>query len=220
MKQIADKLWVGSADDFKQLDAFGTEWAILHAAKTQHKAICGYTTNAAPKDAEYYSARRGKRLALNMIDAPKPEFFHKPMVDEGIAFIAEQLASIKDPDQVLIACDKGQSRAPSMGMLYLAPSLPEDFEAAEAEYRAICPQYQPANGIREFARANWAAYRTRKATQQLETSDPDLDKARELYERFCETLKTDPKRARDELISSIVAAFKGTAESSKPAPLE
>ena len=203
MHQIADKLWVGSADDFKQLDQFGTEWAILHAAKTQHKAMVGYTTNAAPQGAEYYSARRDKRLALNMIDAPKPEFFHKPMVDQGIAFIAEQLAALKDPDQCLIVCDKGQSRAPSMGMLYLAPTLPEDFEAAEAKYREICPQYAPATGIREFARANWTAYRGRNS----ETVDPKLDKARELLKAFATDLQTAPDKAVTNLLSGIARAL-------------
>lgn len=110
MHQIAPRLWIGSAADFQQLDQFSTEWAILFAAKLPwHKEFVGYTTNAAPEGPEYYGARRGKRLALNMIDAPKPEFFHPGMIEVALTFIEEQLGSLKDPDQLLICCNQGQS---------------------------------------------------------------------------------------------------------------
>ena len=204
MHQISSKLWVGSDADFAQLDQYGTEWAIVHAAKTWHKTVCGYTTNAAPKDAEYYVALRGKRLALNLIDAPDPKFVPKELVDTALAFITANLAGLEGAEQLLIHCNQGHSRAPTLGMLYIASTLPEDFEAAEVEYRKLCPDYAPGNGMREFARANWAAYRGRNS----ETSDPDLDKARELVERFGQDITTAPDKAVTNLISSIACALK------------
>lgn len=102
----------------------------------------------------------------------------------------------------------GQSRSTTLGLLHLAPTLPEDFEAAEAEYRKICPAYAPGAGMREYARLNWTLYRNRTATQQPETSDPDLDKARELVERFGQDIATAPDKAVTNLISGIVRALK------------
>ena len=215
MHKIAPSLWIGSDADFAQLDTYGTEWAVLHAAKIpHHRDFLGYKGNAAPKDdPEYLVARRGNRMALNLIDALDPKYIGKPMIDAGMAFIAEQLAALKEPNQLLINCNQGHSRAPTLGMLYLAPSLPEAFEAAEAEYKKLCPSYAPATGIREFARVNWAAYRGRNS----ETSDPDLDKARELVERFANDLIAEPEKAVSNLISSIARALKDAgANASEP----
>ena len=58
--------------------------------------------------------------------------------------------------------------------------------------------------MREFARANWAAYRGRNS----ETSDPDLDKARELLKAFASDLTTAPDKAVTNLLSSIARALK------------
>lgn len=212
MKEIAPKLWVGADADFKELDQFGTEWAIVHAAKfPYHRDFVGYTTPAAPEGPYRLLMRKGKRLALNLIDGPDPKYVTKSMIDTAMAFIDEQLAALEGADQLLIHCNQGRSRAPTLGMLYLAPSLPESFEEAEAKYREIYPDYAPANGIREFARIHWRSYRNRKATgatQKPETGDLELDKARELYERFADQTKSAPDKAVANLISSIACALK------------
>src|SRR5262245_29122461 len=134
MKEVAPKLWVGNQADAEQLDQFGSDWAIVFSAKEPwHRELLGYKTRGAPTDhAEYLWGVRGKRLYLNLIDAPDPKYVNRSMMDAAVAFIGNQLA-ILDPDKpeaVGIFCNQGQSRAPTLAMLYLAPSLPEDFERA------------------------------------------------------------------------------------------
>lgn len=212
MHQIAPRLWIGSDDDFAQLDQYGTDWSVLHAAKVPfHRDFLGYKGNAAPKEhEEYLVARRGNRMALNLIDALDPKYIGKPMIDAAMTFIDEQLAALKEPNAVLVNCNQGHSRAPTLGMLYLAPTLPEAFEDAEAAFRKTCPSYKPATGIREFAKTHWKTYRNRgatAATEKPETGDANLDKARELVNAFADDLKAEPDKAVSNLISSIRAAL-------------
>jgi hypothetical protein len=214
MKQIAPRLHVGSQADFDALDVHGTEWPIVHCAKTPwHQSLLGYKGNCDPNHPEYLFARRGKRLYLNLVDVADPKYFNRDVLDAAVAFIEEQIAALKDtdPEAVLLCCNQGKSRAAMLGLIYLAPELPEDFAEAEAEYRKLYPEYAPANGAREFARIHWRHYRNRRATQALEkpeNADPNLDKARELVKRFADELNTAPERAVHNLISSICVALK------------
>lgn len=215
MKQIAPRLFVGSQTDFDGLDQFGTEWPIVFLAKDPwHRNLLDYKgPSCDPKHPEYLFARRDKRLYLNLVDAPDPKYFNKVAIDAAIRFIEEQLGALKETDaeNVLLCCNQGQSRSAGVGLLYLAPTLPEQFEAAEAEYRKVYPQYQPGNGMREFARIHWTAYRNRRATGNRAETDPNLDKAQELWRAFATDFASDPNMARDRLVSGIRSALQAAS---------
>src|SRR5438552_1246138 len=100
MKQIADRLFVGSQADFEGLDAFGTEWPIVFLSKDPwHRNLLGYKGPACdPNHPEYLFARRDKRLYLNLVDAPDPKYFNKLAIDTALAFVDEQLGKLKDSD--------------------------------------------------------------------------------------------------------------------------
>lgn len=174
MKEISPKLWIGSQADFEQLDQFGTEWAIVHACKEPHHRLAlGYSGRGAPADdPEYLVAERGNRVMLNLIDAHDAKFVHKAMIDAAVKHIETHLA--KDAF-CMVHCNQGHSRSPTIGMLYLAPDLPEDFDEALAKFRVIYPDHNPATGMLQFARQNWEAYRNRRANQVSEAEREGLD---------------------------------------------
>jgi predicted protein tyrosine phosphatase len=63
--------------------------------------------------------------------------------------------------KVLIHCNHGLSRSPSIGLLYLARHtdvLRGPFDQAEAAFRMLYPPYNPMPGIRGFAMEHWAVY--------------------------------------------------------------
>ena len=245
MHQIASKLWVGSQADFEALDVHGTTWSAVHACKEPyHRQALGYTGRSAPPDhPEYLWARRGNRLILNLIDGPDPKYVNRAMIDEALRFIDEQLELLRKGnghESLILHCNQGGSRAPTIGMLYLAPHLPENFADAEDQYRESCPSYAPGIGMREFARIYWNAYRARAwdhrpgALHPITVRDgetlseaaarifPDevtsaaaLAKGREIWHAFCECMKTDPALARDQLIKSLVQAL-SAAENAGP----
>lgn len=149
MIEILPNLYIGS-----QIDAEGFDGAIVSCCKDpSHRQMVGYTSRALPKDhPEYLFAIRGNRLALNIVDADKPEFFTESMINTALDFISARLA---EELKVLVHCNQGQSRSPSLGLLYIRDSMSDDFEAAEKEFRKIYPDYNPRNGIREYVRAHW-----------------------------------------------------------------
>lgn len=208
MLEVAPKLWIGSQADFDELDQFDTQWAIVHAARDPyHRQALGYTGRGAPKDdPEYLWAKRGKRLILNLIDGDDPKYVGKPLIDAAIRHIEESLAA---GEFVLVNCNKGCSRAPTIAMLYLAPTLPQDFEEAVAKFTEIYPTFAPAKGMREFARIHWSAYRNRKSA---DPGDKNLDTAREIWCQFCDDLKCDPSTAQAKLIAAIQSALRTAAE--------
>ena len=59
---------------------------------------------------------RGSKLILNMVDANSSLFFDKNMINEALDFIEEELFKGKN---VLICCNKGESRSASLGLLFL-----------------------------------------------------------------------------------------------------
>ena len=85
---------------------------------------------------------------------PKPQ----EIIDAALSFIQQGL---KNAHNVLVHCNLGESRSPSIGLLYLAihtDKLPKDFAAAEQDYRKIYPFYNPGSGMRGFMINNWDNY--------------------------------------------------------------
>lgn len=148
MIEVTRNLFVGNQDDIK-----GFKGAIVHAAKDPfHRSMVGYKERALPKDhPEYLYATRGNELALNIVDADKPEFFADRMINVALNFIGLWL----EDNKVLLHCNQGESRSPSIAMLYMRNELPDNFEEAEQEFKKIYPKYNPKNGIREYAKSRW-----------------------------------------------------------------
>lgn len=168
MLQVAPYLHVGSEADYKTLvditlsAVLADKWAIVHACKEpHHREMLGYEGRAAPKDdPEYLFGIRGNRLVLNLVDAADSAYVPKAIVDAALAFIAANLGGGR---HILVHCNQGRSRSPVIAMLYLAPGLTPEFDAAETAMRAIYPDYDPAAGMRGFAKANWPEYQARAA---------------------------------------------------------
>lgn len=162
MIEIVPHLFVGNQLDYEKRIKDNDLWWVLHACKEPyHREALGYNGLGGPREHhEYLFAYRddGRRLILNMVDAPKPQFFADGMMDEAIAFIGRALEVGAD---VLVHCNQGGSRAPGLALLYLRRRHADwmdadiDFETAEDMFRGLYPQYQPANGIREYLRQHW-----------------------------------------------------------------
>lgn len=134
------------------------EWFVISAAKEPfHRAALGYTTPGAPKDhPEYLIARRPGRLILNLVDVADPAYIRDEIIEAALAEIDHQLAVGK---RVLLHCNQGQSRSPTIALLYLRHASPAfadlTYEQATAAMWAIYPKYVPAKGMSEYARTHW-----------------------------------------------------------------
>lgn len=160
MREVYPKLYIGGQDVYEHFGYAHDEWAFVLAAKEPfHRQALGYTGRACDKNhPEYLMARRDNKLILNLVDAPKPEFFDKRIIDAALEFIDEQLKKGKN---IFICCNQGESRSPSICLLYLIKHgiiKGETLEDCEAEFMKLYPEYNPGAGMRGFVKEHWREY--------------------------------------------------------------
>ena len=167
MIEVYPSLWVGSGEDLPSTltpeQTVKDGWFVVSASKFPwHRDALGYTGRAvANTHPEYLIAARDRRLILNLVDAPDPAYVREEIVTTALEMID---ASLSGGLKVLIHCNQGQSRAPTLALLWLrwgAASVVSYYlrkmsydDAAEA-FRGIYPSFAPAGGMEGYARAHW-----------------------------------------------------------------
>ena len=153
-------LHIGTEEDCRGL-GFGSArgFAVLHAAKYPCHADM---TGLPPRGDQRYLAHRvsASHLTLNMIDPPVP-LFSVELFQRALDFLDERLAL----GPVLIHCNQGFSRAPSLALVYLAKRAKglhghfaasfDGYAGARGEFAAIYPAYAPGAGLVQFLTERW-----------------------------------------------------------------
>lgn len=85
-------------------------------------------------------------LALNMVDADKVGYFPDEMINAGLDFITERFA---EGDPVLVHCNMGISRSPSMAFLWMFEHgfLDDEFRYAVPQFKEIYRDWCPGSGV-------------------------------------------------------------------------
>ncbi|MBO6849334.1 MAG: dual specificity protein phosphatase family protein [Marinobacter sp.] len=159
MIEVCHNLFVGNeADAVARLSREG--WYIIHACKEPfHRQALRYKGRAAPKDhPEYLIAKRDNRLILNLVDANDPAYIPREIIDGAVEAIHANIIH----NQVLVHCNQGLSRSPTIAFLYLLKyttdlntnSLPE----ALTGFKTLYPPYSPAGGMAGFLEKYWESY--------------------------------------------------------------
>lgn len=169
MIEVFPRLFVGGADALLHADSgigmVSPGWFVVSAARDPwHREALGYTGRGAPKDdPEYLLAHRDRRLLCNLIDADDPAFVREEIVTGVIEAIDTALSA--GNIKVLIHCNQGQSRAPTLALLWArwtskAPLVSAAFrlltadQALEAMKHAY-PPFKPSKGMEGYVRNNW-----------------------------------------------------------------
>ena len=157
MKEVFKNLFVGSQFDYESNPELFKDWYVVHACKEPyHRKALGYTGRSAPNDSPYYLFLYDERnhLILNMVDTDSPEFFKDEMVDEAISYVIKGLSNGK---HVLIHCNQGESRAPSLAILVLRKIgvYEGTFSESVILFRNIYPDFNPKNGIFNYVKTHW-----------------------------------------------------------------
>ena len=159
MIQIRTNLFVGNQDDEAAIRG-QAGWFVVHACKEPyHRQALGYNSGGAPKQhPEYLIAERPGRLILNLVDVAQVSFIAPVIVDTALDTIHRHIRASK----VLVHCNQGQSRSPSIALLYLLKHSDalgsREPVAALAAFRALYPTYAPAQGMADYIRLNWTKY--------------------------------------------------------------
>jgi predicted protein tyrosine phosphatase len=125
-----------------------------------HQEAVGYRVVLPHDDPHYLALEDTDNLFLNLIGPPTPLF----QVDSFRHFrdFAES-RYLGAHQSLLIHCNQGQLRAPSLAMLFLAKDLhvlPDDSYASAVEafapLAATLPRYLPGLGIQQFMAEHWS----------------------------------------------------------------
>lgn len=155
MISIDNRLLIGAEEDCRS----GTErLSVIHACKSPcHQQAVGYRGSLPASHSNYLVLQRDHDLYLNIIDPPVP-LFKAETFERFLAFARTKYDS---GASVLIHCNQGESRAPSLALLFLAKhigALPDSsYEDAKRAFERLFPTYRPGKGIQRFLAENWSA---------------------------------------------------------------
>lgn len=153
MRKVHERLFVGTDSDcFHEREA----WVAVHACKNPcHQRAVGYRGSLPGSHPNYLVLEKGSNLYLNMIDPPVPRFM-PALFTEFLRFARGHWNAGK---HILIHCNQGESRAPSLALLFLAKVVgilaSESFDSARQAYLKFDPAYSPGRGIQIYLREHW-----------------------------------------------------------------
>lgn len=158
MKNIFQNIYCGNENDAYQV-LNSNEWVILHCCKDPfHKQMVGYVGNLQPNHPNYKYKINGRRMALNLVDmdnfSPNYVEFNYDMFRAAFKF----LDSFQGKYNILIHCNQGESRGPSLTMLYLKHLAYFDgkaFNKAVEEFKLLYPLFRPKRNIFKNVEMLW-----------------------------------------------------------------
>ncbi|MCJ9429666.1 protein-tyrosine phosphatase family protein [Kordiimonas marina] len=159
MIEVFPNLFIGDQNDEMALTSRDS-WFVIHACKEPyHRQALGYSGRAASKDhPEYLMAKRDGCLILNLVDVPDPKYISLEIMAEAVATIHEQIGS----KRVLVHCNQGMSRSPSIAFLYLVKHTDifsgKSLDEALSAFQAMYSLYSPAAGVASFIRQHWHVF--------------------------------------------------------------
>jgi hypothetical protein len=153
MIKVYDRIYIG---DEATCQVGSAQLAVVHACKSPcHQQAVGYRGNLPSHHFNYLVLQRPHNLYLNIIDPPLPLF----KIEIFARFLSFASEHHEHEGSLLIHCNRGESRAPTLALLLLSKHLkviPSDsFSTAHAAFLSIYAGYRPGAGIQQFLTRNW-----------------------------------------------------------------
>jgi predicted protein tyrosine phosphatase len=139
-----------------------TDWAVIHACKNPcHANAVRYKGSLPSTHPNYLVMEKEQHLFLNMVDMEKElsPFYTNPIIKSALAFIEKHIATKK----ILVHCNKGLSRSPSIALLFLAIKgyiANDSYSNAVGDFRKMYPVFNPGQGISLYMDKNWSEIMT------------------------------------------------------------
>jgi len=153
MIEIIDNLFIGNDYD---CSTCCNDFSIIHACKTCHQRGVGYRGSLLPSHPNYLIFEQENHLYLNMVDMERellPRFTH-PIMNSAIYFLEKNISETT----ILIHCNQGQSRSPSIGLIYLAREnkiASNSYSDARNDFLNVYPDFLPGRGIELYLMKYW-----------------------------------------------------------------
>jgi hypothetical protein len=153
LEQVYERVFVAGDLCCRRGDA---EWAVVHACKSPcHQRALGYQGSLPNSHPNYLTLYDGSDLFMNIIDPPVP-LFMAPSFSNFLRFSEEHWSA---GQKLLIHCNQGESRAPSLALLFLAKCRHAidntSYLSARSEFETLYSRYNPGKGIQTYFSKNW-----------------------------------------------------------------
>ena len=161
MIEVYPGLFVGTRGDcpLQSAKPAGT-WATVHVYLSCYRQALGERTPDASEAPASSIARRDAHLFVNLLDAQHPAYIHKEAQIDPVLDFMEEIHT--QGSSLLVHCEQGWSRSPSLVLLYLATRLgvlpTVSLSAAEARFKTLYPGYAPSYGIWAHLHQHWQQY--------------------------------------------------------------
>lgn len=156
MEQIYDRLYLGT--DYDCFKGNG-DWTVVHACKSPcHQRAVNYRGCLPNSHPNYLILEIKNNLYLNIIDPPQPLF--KPQL--FISFLDFSRRHWNSGNNILIHCNRGESRSPSLALMFLAKHISiisnDSYDQAKEGFKIVFPAYAPGQGIQIYLRKHWGEF--------------------------------------------------------------
>ena len=153
MNLVHERLYVGAEVDCRKAQE---GWAVIHACKSPcHQTAVGYRGSLDKSHANYLILEKDRDLYMNLIDPPVPLF----KLESFRHFLEFGSRHWSEGMNILIHCNKGESRAPSLALLLLAKRLgvidAQSYDDARTQFVEAFHGYSPGQGICTFLQDHW-----------------------------------------------------------------
>jgi predicted protein tyrosine phosphatase len=99
------------------------------------------------------------------VDAADVNYIPPEIIDAALADIHQNITS----SRILVHCNLGQSRSPSIAFLYLTKFSDvfgeRDYRDALRYFKEFYPPFAPAQGMADYVRLNWHKYSPGEGTR-------------------------------------------------------
>ena len=162
IEEVFPRISIADMEGCRYLDTNGRQSTKVHACKSPcHQQAVGYAGSLRSDHPHYlhYTVHdpflSESALFLNLIDPPQP-LFKKESFDTFLKYAESAYAH---GQSLIIHCNQGRSRAPTLAMMLAAKRLellPDGtFEEVRAEFEKLYPDYMPGRGIAIWMERNW-----------------------------------------------------------------
>ena len=155
MYEIFEGLFIGNDIDCN-IYSKNNDFAIIHACKTCHQRVLRYNKSLSQLDPNYLIYEMDNHLFLNLVDMPQELLpkYKNPIMIKSMSFIDDYISN----KNILIHCNQGQSRSPSLALIYLARQnviSNVSYQSALKDFIKLYPIYNAGTGIALYLNHNW-----------------------------------------------------------------
>ncbi len=159
MKQILDlELYVGTKEEYENAKSQGMKIVIaLNRAKgyVTHQSIVGWEGKGCNKDNPFYLYKKTEEyIVLNLVDTKEEKYISDKLIDSALDFIK---INLEEKNKVFIYCSLGESRSPSIALMYLLEQnlLENNTNVFEIFTQTIYTSYNPKDGFINYINRRW-----------------------------------------------------------------